>query len=177
MVLKEGDRGETHNSPFLLKTLFSPFVPSCHFPFALSINCWRRLVAKALVPSLKIVIPEILFQPPVTLQPVVGREQVYVLVLYAAPEAFDKYVVQCPSLSVHAQAYALFRGRGPVAELVRGELAPLVGVEDLRCAMFPDGGCTITLTTNKLMQDVTISLTRKYTELFYKDSTKFALYG
>ncbi len=39
MVLKEGVRGETHNTPFLLKTLFFPFVPSCRLPLSLFINC------------------------------------------------------------------------------------------------------------------------------------------
>lgn len=39
MVLKEGGRGETHNLPDLLKTLFVPFVPSRRLLLSLLINC------------------------------------------------------------------------------------------------------------------------------------------
>ena len=92
------------------------------------------------MPALIVVIPKIFLQPTVALQTVIGREQVHVLVLYVAPEALDKYVVQCPSLAVHAQAYALLWCRGPITELMGGKLASLVSVEDLRRTVFFYGG-------------------------------------
>mgnify|MGYP006902067915 CR=1 FL=1 len=84
-----------------------------------------------------VIIFEIFLQSPVTLQSVFGREQVDVLVLDAAPEALDENIVQGPSLTVHAEPYGLFLCH-VFGKPDGGELAPMVGVEHLRCAMLSD---------------------------------------
>ena len=88
------------------------------------------------MPSLVVIITEILLESPIALQTVVRREQVYVLVLYAAPKAFDKYIVQSSSLPVHTQAYGSIGVGDPIGELYGGELASLIGIEDFRLSVF-----------------------------------------
>lgn len=70
---------------------------------------------------------KVFFKTIVQFQPVAVRTQVNVLVLDAPPEPFDKYVVQRPAFSVHAD------GDIPVLQHLRelpgGELAALVRVE------------------------------------------------
>ena len=58
--------------------------------------------------------------------------QVDVLVLDAFPESFDEYVVDPAPLAVHTDLDAL--GSEHSGELLAGELAPLIGVEDLGCS-------------------------------------------
>jgi len=59
--------------------------------------------------------------------------QVDFLVFAAAPQAFDKDVVQASAFAIHRQFYA--RGQQGLGKLRAGELAALVGIEDLRDAV------------------------------------------
>ena len=56
--------------------------------------------------------------------------QVHVLVLDAAPQTLDEHVVHPSALAIHADRDGVTLEH--VGERVRGELAPLVGIEDLR---------------------------------------------
>ena len=67
---------------------------------------------------------------------VVGVE-VDMLVLHRAPEPFDKDVVHPPSFAIHADLDLV--GLQDAGELLAGELTPLIGVEDLRPAVFCNG--------------------------------------
>ena len=68
---------------------------------------------------------------------VLGRPQVDVLMLESAPEALDEDVVDRATLAIHADpdAFAGLTYFEELLVLIRGELAALVGVDDLRLAM------------------------------------------
>ena len=66
----------------------------------------------------------------------VGME-VDVLIFHALPQAFDKYIIDPAPLAIHA--YLDLVGLQHLGEVVTGELAPLVGVEDLWRAVLGDG--------------------------------------
>ncbi len=59
--------------------------------------------------------------------------QIDILVLDAAPESFNKNIIQCPAAAVHADQDLVFQQ--PAGEVNAGELAPLVAVEDTRMGM------------------------------------------
>ncbi len=61
--------------------------------------------------------------------------QVHPLVFDAAPQALDEDVVALGATPVHGQLEAF--GQNRFSELDRGELAALVGVDDLRGADLP----------------------------------------
>jgi len=67
---------------------------------------------------------------PPGLSPVLVSLQVHILVLDAAPQPFYEDIVHAPALAVHADLNAL--RQQPAGKGVAGELAALVGVEDLR---------------------------------------------
>ena len=57
----------------------------------------------------------------------------HVFILHAFPEPFDEHVVHPAALAVHADFdIVLFEN---VREIIRGKLAPLVGIEYLRCVI------------------------------------------
>jgi hypothetical protein len=59
--------------------------------------------------------------------------QVHFLVLHTAPQPLDEDIVDPAALAVHADLDAMrFEGAG---ELFADELAALIGVEDLGCAV------------------------------------------
>ncbi len=59
--------------------------------------------------------------------------QIYLLVFHRAPEPLDKHVVAPGSLAIHADR-DLVPQQQP-GEVAAGELAPLIGLEDLRFAV------------------------------------------
>ena len=63
--------------------------------------------------------------------------QVNMLVLHRAPESLDKDVVHPSSFAIHADCNVV--RLQDACELFAGELAPLIGVEDLRPAVFCNG--------------------------------------
>lgn len=63
--------------------------------------------------------------------------QIDLLILEAAPQAFDEHVVDPASFAIHADLYAsVFEGLG---EGLTGKLASLVGIEDLGGAVVVQG--------------------------------------
>ena len=87
----------------------------------------------ARVRSFLVVVPEPGSDGLAGLGPVLEVVQVDTLVLERAPEALDEDVVHPPALAVHRYPYrGLFEYLG---EVLAGELAPLVGIEDLRPAV------------------------------------------
>ena len=73
------------------------------------------------------------------------RVPIDLLVFDALPESFDEHVVPPRPFSVHADLDAVVRQEA--RELLAGELAPLVGIEDGRGAM-PGDGLLRAVTTN-----------------------------
>ena len=65
---------------------------------------------------------------------VVGGE-IDFLVFQATPEPFDEHVVHPAAFAIHADADIGVFER--LREVLAGELASLVGVEDLRCFLLP----------------------------------------
>jgi len=64
------------------------------------------------------------------------RVQIDLLIFDALPESLDEHVISPAAFSVHADLNAVV-GQEP-RELLAGELAPLVGVEDLGAAILHD---------------------------------------
>src|SRR3990172_4963064 len=97
------------------------------------IHLVRRPVVEALVWTPRIIKIEInrkrCFQLPHRLVSV----EIDILVLDAAPQSFDEHIVDPTPLAVHAYAHAL--GLQRLGEVIGGELAALVGVEDLGVAV------------------------------------------
>jgi hypothetical protein len=58
--------------------------------------------------------------------------QIHLLVFDAAPEALDKHIVAPSPIAIHADGDAILAQ--DAGEVVTGELAALIGVEDLRSA-------------------------------------------
>ena len=82
-------------------------------------------------------VAEIGFKPLSEISNAVVGVQVDMLVLHRAPESFDKDVVHPPSFSVHADRNVV--RLQDAGELLAGELSALVGVKDLRPAVFCNG--------------------------------------
>src|SRR5674476_1316268 len=59
--------------------------------------------------------------------------EIYPLVLHAAPQALDKHVVAPGTSAIHAEFAAL--GQHDIGELRSSELAALVGVDNVGCAV------------------------------------------
>jgi len=68
----------------------------------------------------------------------VVSKKVDLLVFDTAPQALDEHVVQAPTFAVHRDPDRTIEQ--DLRELRRGELAPLVGVENLRLAVEPECG-------------------------------------
>ena len=82
---------------------------------------------------LVVVEPEVVAQFPAGLCGVGVGFQVHLLVLHRPPQPLHENVVGVPALPVHADLDPVFLQH--MGELQAGELAPLVGVEDLRLAL------------------------------------------
>ncbi len=67
---------------------------------------------------------------------IIGFE-IDLLMFQSAPEALDKHIVHPASLAIHADLDV--RVFGHISEVLTGELAALVGVKDIRCAMGRQG--------------------------------------
>ena len=80
---------------------------------------------------------EISLKPCLQICNVVLGVQVDMLVLHRAPEPFDKDVVHPSSPSVHADRNVVCLQ--DAGEFFAGELTPLIGVKDLRPAVFCNG--------------------------------------
>ena len=63
--------------------------------------------------------------------------QVNVLMLEGPSEPFDKDIVLAAAPSVHADGHVVVRQH--LGEGITGELSPLVGIEDCRCAIAVQG--------------------------------------
>src|SRR5947209_9142801 len=106
---------------------------SSTYPQALLVNLLRCPITEALVLALRIV----KVQPGANTGLGFGHTrismEVDLLVFEAAPQSLDKDVVHASALAVHADHDPVpFQGAG---EVVAGELAALVGIEDLRPAI------------------------------------------
>src|SRR5215471_19108174 len=105
---------------------------SSTYPQAFLVNLSRRAIAEALV--LALVIVEI--EPSTNASLGFGDCRISVkvdlLVFEAAPQSLDKDVVHAPAFAVHADHDAMPLQRA--GKLVAGELAALIGIEDLRPA-------------------------------------------
>ena len=63
--------------------------------------------------------------------------EIHLLVFDAAPEPLDKYIVALGALAIHADRDVI--PEQPAGEVVAGELAPLIGVEDPQPAIMGKG--------------------------------------
>ena len=89
----------------------------------------RRAIVKALVRPARIVKIEIIRKRGFQLTHRLVGVQIEVLVLDASPQPLDEHIIDPTPLAVHAHAHAL--GLQRLGEVIGGELAALVGVEDL----------------------------------------------
>lgn len=86
------------------------------------------------MPSLAVVVPEVVLQATIAFDPIGSRFQVDMLVFERSPEPLDEDVVDCPAFAVHAQLDFQILGN-IVGEQLCGELAALIGVDDLGLAV------------------------------------------
>ena len=87
--------------------------------------------------TLSIVEVEIATQRGASLRDRVVGFEIHLLVFHGFPEPLDENVVAPGALTVHADGNPV--REQDAGERLAGELAALVGVEDLRPAMFADG--------------------------------------
>src|SRR5271155_6021890 len=102
---------------------------SSRYPGTLLVNLPRRSITEALVLAFLIVEVE----PGANTRPSLGNTgigvEVDLLVFKAAPQPLDEDVVHAAPLAIHADRDPIaFQGAG---EVVAGELATLIGIEDL----------------------------------------------
>src|SRR5207248_9210794 len=106
---------------------------SSTYPQAFLVNLPRRAIAEALVLALLVV--EI--EPSANTGLGFGHRRVGIevdfLVFEAAPQPLDEDIVHAPAIAVHADGDPMSLEGG--GEIVAGELAALVGIEDLRPAV------------------------------------------
>src|ERR687884_855783 len=105
---------------------------SSTYPQAFLVDLPRRAIAEALVLALLVVEAE----PSADAGLGFGHRRIGIevdlLVFEAAPQPLDEDIVHAPALAVHADGDPVpLEGAGEVGA---GELAPLVGIEDLRSA-------------------------------------------
>ena len=89
----------------------------------------RGAVIQCLMQSLAVIEIEVRGDAMPCLGHVLIRPQIYLLILEAAPEPFDEDVVAEAAAPVHTDGDAM--GAQHAGEVVVGELAALIGVEDL----------------------------------------------
>ena len=77
--------------------------------------------------------------------------QIYYLVFNAAPKPLDEHVVPPSALAVHADGDLVFNQHA--SERRAGELAALIGVEDLRLATAPTAWSTKRYLNIELLKD------------------------
>src|SRR5262249_9579273 len=102
---------------------------SSTYPQALLVDLPRRAITEALVLAL----PVVEVEPSADAGPGLGHRRIGIevdlLVFEAAPQPLDKDVVHAAALAVHADRDRMVLQRA--GEILAGELAPLVGIEDL----------------------------------------------
>ena len=97
----------------------------------------RRPVSYSLTWTPVIVLPYVSLYSTIEVLSVLLGKHIYVVPFYRPPKSIYPDVVQTPPASIHAGPYSQSPlGLGPIPA---GELAPLVGVYDLRTAVSPDG--------------------------------------
>lgn len=97
----------------------------------------RHLPVKQLMPSTPIIEPEVVRQRSPRMGDAIVSLQVDLLILYAVPHAFNEHVINPPALAVHADLNAMAFQYAD--EITAGKLASLIGIKDLRHAIFVNG--------------------------------------
>lgn len=90
----------------------------------------RGEAIQVLVGPMVVVEGEVRGEDPPQLVSILGAVEINALLLHVAPEPFDEGVVRCAALTIHADPDAFLEQC--TGELLAGELAALVRVEDLR---------------------------------------------
>ncbi len=96
----------------------------------------RRLASKRLMWTRLVVEHQIAFQPLVRCADGIIRVQIHLLIFNALPESLHEHVIPPAAFAVHADVNAVVFQKS--RELLAGELAPLIRVEDLGAAILRD---------------------------------------
>ena len=91
------------------------------------------MVAQTLMRSLIVVKGKPLLHLFVQLRRCLGQMQVNGFVFEAAPESFNENVILASSFSIHTDLHLMTSQY--IQKFFAGELAPLIGIKDLRCSI------------------------------------------